>query len=150
MFSKFFIDRPIFATVLAILMVIAGLITIKTLPVAQYPDITPPTVSVSATYPGANASTIARTVGVPIEEQINGVENMLYMSSNSSSDGSYNLTITFSQGTDIDQAAINVQNRLSLAQSQLPTPVVEQGLQVNQESTNIVLFCSLTGDDEHN
>ncbi len=150
MFSKFFIDRPIFATVLAILMVIAGLITIKTLPVAQYPDITPPTVSVSATYPGANASTIARTVGVPIEEQINGVENMLYMSSNSSSDGSYNLTITFSQGTDIDQAAINVQNRLSLAQSQLPTPVVEQGLQVNKESTNIVLFCSLTGDDEHN
>lgn len=150
MFSKFFIDRPIFATVLAILMVIAGLITIKTLPVAQYPDITPPTVNVSATYPGANASTIARTVGVPIEEQINGVENMIYMSSNSSSDGSYNLTITFSQGTDIDQAAINVQNRLSLAQSQLPTQVVEQGLQVNKESTNIVLFCSLTGDKEHN
>ena len=79
MFSKFFIDRPIFATVLAILMVIAGLITISTLPVAQYPDITPPTVNVSATYPGANASTIARTVGVPIEEQVNGVEDMLYM-----------------------------------------------------------------------
>ncbi len=150
MFSKFFIDRPIFATVLAILMVIAGLITISSLPVTQYPDITPPTVNVSATYPGANASTIARTVGVPIEEQINGVENMLYMSSTSSSDGSYNLTITFEQGTDIDQAAINVQNRLSLAQSQLPTDVVEQGLQVNKESTNIVLFCSLTGDEEHN
>ncbi|MCM1504978.1 MAG: multidrug efflux RND transporter permease subunit [Muribaculum sp.] len=150
MFSKFFIDRPIFATVLAILMVIAGLITISSLPVAQFPDITPPTVSVSATYPGANASTVARTVGVPIEEQINGVEDMLYMSSTSSSDGSYNLTITFEQGTDIDQAAINVQNRLSLAQSQLPTAVVEQGLQVNKESTNIVLFCSLTGDEEHN
>lgn len=149
MFSKFFIDRPIFATVLAILMVIAGLITINTLPVAQFPDITPPTVSVSATYPGANATTVARTVGVPIEEQINGVENMLYMSSTSSSDGGYNLTITFKQGTDIDQAAINVQNRLSLAQSQLPTQVVEQGLQVNKESTNIVLFCSLTGDKEH-
>lgn len=149
MFSKFFIDRPIFATVLAILMVIAGLITINTLPVAQFPDITPPTVSVSATYPGANAATVARTVGVPIEEQINGVENMLYMSSTSSSDGGYNLTITFKQGTDIDQAAINVQNRLSLAQSQLPTQVVEQGLQVNKESTNIVLFCSLTGDKEH-
>ena len=149
MFSKFFIDRPIFATVLAVLMVIAGLITINTLPVAQFPDITPPTVSVSATYPGANAATVARTVGVPIEEQINGVENMLYMSSTSSSDGGYNLTITFKQGTDIDQAAINVQNRLSLAQSQLPTQVVEQGLQVNKESTNIVLFCSLTGDKEH-
>lgn len=149
MFSKFFIDRPIFATVLAILMVIAGLITIKTLPVAQYPDITPPTVSVSAMYPGANASTVARTVGVPIEEQINGVEDMLYMSSSSSADGSYNLTVTFKQGTDIDQAAINVQNRLSLAQSQLPTQVVEQGLQVNKESTNIVLFCALTGDKEH-
>ena len=149
MFSKFFIDRPIFATVLAILMVIAGLITISTLPVAQYPDITPPTVNVSATYPGANASTIARTVGVPIEEQVNGVEDMLYMSSTSSSDGSYNLTVTFKQGTDIDQAAINVQNRLSLAQSQLPTQVVEQGLQVNKESTNIVLFCALTGDKEH-
>ena len=93
MFSKFFIDRPIFATVLAILMVIAGLLTINSLPVAQFPDITPPTVSVSASYPGADAETVARTVGVPIEQQINGVEDMLYMSSNSGSDGSYGLTI---------------------------------------------------------
>ena len=146
MFSKFFIDRPIFATVLAILMVFAGLLTIKSLPVAQYPDITPPTVSVMASYPGANAQTVARTVGVPIEEQVNGVENMLYMSSNSGSDGSYMLTITFELGTDIDQAAINVQNRLSQAEASLPEPVKEQGLSVNKESTNIVLFCSLEGD----
>ncbi len=146
MFSKFFIDRPIFATVLAIIMIIAGLITIHTLPVAQYPDITPPTINVSASYPGADAKTVAQTIGVPIEEQVNGVENMLYMSSNSGSDGSYNLTITFEQGTDVDQAAINVQNRLSAAESTLPTAVKEQGITVNKESTNNVLFCTLEGD----
>ncbi len=146
MFSKFFIDRPIFATVLAIIMVIAGLITINTLPVAQYPDITPPTVNVSATYPGANAQTVAQTIGVPIEEQVNGVENMLYMSSTSGSDGSYNLTITFEQGTDVDQAAINVQNRVNAAEATLPTAVKEQGVTVSKQSTNIVLFCALQGD----
>ena len=146
MFSKFFIDRPIFATVLAIVMVFAGLLTIKSLPVAQYPDITPPTVSVMASYPGANAETVARTVGVPIEEQVNGVENMLYMSSNSGSDGIYMLTITFELGTDVDQAAINVQNRLNQAEATLPTAVKEQGISVNKESTNIVLFCSVEGD----
>lgn len=146
MFSKFFIDRPIFATVIAIVMVAAGLITIESLPVAQFPDITPPTVNVSASYPGANASTVAKAVGVPIEEQINGVENMMYMSSTSGSDGSYNLTITFELGTDIDQAAINVQNRLNLAEPSLPTSVTQQGIQVNKESTNNVLFCALEGD----
>ena len=95
MFSKFFIDRPIFATVLAILMILAGLLTIRTLPVAQFPDITPPTVVVEASYPGADAQTVAETVGAPIEEQVNGVEGMMYMSSNSGSDGSYSLTVTF-------------------------------------------------------
>ncbi|MDE6399358.1 MAG: efflux RND transporter permease subunit, partial [Muribaculaceae bacterium] len=95
MFSKFFIERPIFATVIALLMIFAGILTVRTLPVAQYPDITPPTVMVSATYPGADAQTVARAVGVPVEEQVNGVEGMLYMSSNSGSDGSYSLTITF-------------------------------------------------------
>ena len=146
MFSKFFIDRPIFATVLAIIMVLAGLLTVRSLPVAQYPDITPPTVNVSASYPGADAETVARTVGVPIEQQINGVENMLYMSSTSGSDGSYGLTITFKQGTDVDQAAINVQNRLNQATPQLPESVTQQGVTVNKESTNIVLFCALEGD----
>ena len=117
MFSKFFIDRPIFATVIAVLMVLAGAMCYFTLPVAQYPDITPPTVMVSASYPGASASTVAQTVGVPIEQQVNGVEGMLYMSSNSGSDGSYSLTITFENGTDLDQAAVEVQNRISMISS---------------------------------
>lgn len=95
MFSKFFIDRPIFAIVLAVIMILAGLITVKTLPVAQYPDITPPTIMVAANYPGADAATVAKTIGVPIEQQVNGVEGMMYMSSSSGSDGSYMLTITF-------------------------------------------------------
>lgn len=122
MFSQFFIKRPIFATVIAILMVIAGALCVFTLPIAQYPDITPPTVSVSASYPGANAKTVAQAVGVPIEAQVNGVEGMLYMSS-SSSDGSYSLTITFENGTDIDQAAIDVQNRMSMVTATLPEPL---------------------------
>ena len=112
MFSKFFIDRPIFATVLALLLVFAGILTVRTLPVAQYPDITPPTVMVSAVYPGANAETVARAIGVPVEQQVNGVEGMLYMSSTCGSDGSYSLTITFENGTDINEAAVEVQNRV--------------------------------------
>ena len=104
MFSKFFINRPIFATVLALLIVVAGLVTLNILPVAQFPEITPPTVQVSAVYPGANAETVAQTVGIPIEQQVNGVDGMLYMSSNSSSSGAYSLTITFAVGTDIDMA----------------------------------------------
>lgn len=149
MFSRFFIDRPIFATVLAILMILVGLITVKTLPVAQYPDITPPTVRVSAMYPGANAATVAETVGVPIEEQVNGVEGMMYMSSNSGSDGSYSLTITFENGTDLDMATVKVQNRVALAESSLPTSVKQQGISVTSESTNIVLFVALEGDSIH-
>ena len=98
MFSKFFINRPIFATVLALLIVVAGLIALNILPVAQFPEITPPTVQVSAVYPGANAETVAQTVGLPIEQQVNGVDGMLYMSSNSSSSGAYSLTITFAVG----------------------------------------------------
>ena len=121
MFSKFFIDRPIFATVIALIMVFAGILCVRTLPIAQYPDITPPTVMVSASYPGANASTVARTVGVPIEEQVNGVEGMLYMSSNSGSDGSYSLTITFENGVatacDVDAST----ETESLGQAAAPT-----------------------------
>ncbi|MDE6368346.1 MAG: efflux RND transporter permease subunit, partial [Muribaculaceae bacterium] len=146
MFSKFFIDRPIFATVLAILMIIAGLLTVKTLPVAQYPEITPPTVQVSATYPGADAKTVAETIGVPIEEQVNGVEGMMYMSSNSGSDGSYNLTITFETGTDVDEATIKVQNRVALAEPTLPSSVKQQGVSVMSRSTNIIMFVALETD----
>ena len=106
MFSKFFINRPIFATVLALIIVVAGLVTLNILPVAQFPDITPPTVQVSAVYPGANAETVAQTVGIPIEQQVNGVDGMLYMSSTSSSSGAYSLTITFAVGTDVDMATV--------------------------------------------
>lgn len=147
MLSKFFIDRPIFATVLAIIMVLVGLVTVKTLPVAQYPDITPPTVMVSAAYPGADAETVAKTVAEPIEEQLNGVEGMMYMSSNSG-DGQYSLTVTFENGTDLDEAAVKVQNRISLAESQLPTAVKEQGVSVTSESSNIILFIAIEGDSD--
>ncbi len=149
MFSRFFITRPIFASVIAILMVIVGLVTVTTLPVAQYPDITPPTVFVMASYPGANAETVARTVGVPIEQQVNGVEGMLYMSSSSGSDGSYQLTVTFKNGTDVDIAAVDVQNRVSQAEATLPTAVKEQGVSVNKESSNMIMLCSLEGDKDH-
>jgi len=145
MFSKFFIDRPIFATVIAVLMVLAGLLTVKSLPVAQYPDITPPTVFVSASYPGADAKTIAETVGVPIEQQVNGVDGMMYMSS-SSSDGSYMLEITFENGTDLDMATVKVQNRVSLAEPQLPTAVKQEGVSVMSRSSDIILFVALETD----
>ena len=116
MISKFFINRPIFATVLALLMVLAGVVALESLPVAQFPDITPPTVQVSAVYPGASAETVARTVGAPIEEQVNGVDGMIYMSSSSSSSGQYTLTVTFEVGTDVDMATVLVQNRVNIAQ----------------------------------
>ncbi len=144
---KFFINRPIFATVVALIIIIAGLITLNILPISQYPDITPPTVQVSAVYPGADAQTVAETVGTPIEQQVNGVEGMTYMSSTSSSSGSYNLTITFDVGTDIDMATIMVQNRVSVAQSSLPQPVVVQGITTKKQSTNIVLILSLSSTD---
>ena len=147
MLSRFFIDRPIFATVLAILMVIIGLVTVRSLPVAQYPDIAPPTVMVTASYPGADAATVARTIAEPIEQQINGVEGMMYMSSNSS-DGSYNLTVTFENGTDLDEAAVKVQNRISLADAELPTPVREQGVSVTSEASDIILFIGIEGDSD--
>ena len=146
MFSKFFINRPIFATVLALIIVVAGLVTLNILPVAQFPDITP-TVQVSAVYPGANAETVAQTVGIPIEQQVNGVDGMLYMSSTSSSSGAYSLTITFAVGTDIDMATVQVQNRVSVAQSSLPEPVVVQGVTVQKQSSNIVMFLTMTAQD---
>ncbi len=147
MFSRFFIDRPIFATVLAILMILVGVITIKTLPIAQYPNISPPTVQVSATYPGANAQTVAETVGMLIEQNVNGVEGMMYMSSTSGSDGTYNLTVTFENGTDLNDATVKVQNLVNRASHRLPSAVTEQGITVSSESTNILLFVALESDD---
>lgn len=147
MISKFFINRPIFATVIAIVMVLVGLVTIYTLPVAQFPDITPPTVQVTAVYPGASAETVAKTVGVPIEEQVNGVDGMIYMSSSSSSSGQYTLTVTFEVGTDIDMATVLVQNRVNIAQGNLPEAVIQQGIITKKQSTNIVMFLALESDN---
>lgn len=146
MFSKFFINRPIFATVLAILMVLAGVVSLEVLPVAQFPDITPPTVQVSAVYPGASAETVARTVGTVIEEQVNGVDGMIYMNSTSSSSGAYTLTVTFEVGTDIDMATVLVQNRVAIAEGNLPEAVVTQGITTRKQSTDIVLLLSLESD----
>lgn len=147
MMSKFFINRPIFATVLALIIIVAGLLSLNSLPVAQYPEITPPTVQVSAFYPGASAQTVAQTVGIPIEQQVNGVDGMLYMSSNSSSTGAYSLTITFAVGTDIDMATVMVQNRVSVAQSSLPEPVIVQGITTQKQSTNVVMFLTLNSSN---
>ena len=145
-FSRFFIRRPILATVLALLFVVAGLLSLGVLPVAQYPDITPPTVQVSATYPGANAQTVAQTVGIPVEQQVNGVEGMMYMSSTSSASGEYRLTVTFEVGTDVDMATVMVQNRVNAALPSLPEAVKQQGIQVRKQSTDILMFLTLTGD----
>lgn len=146
MISSFFINRPIFATVLSILIVIAGVVSLYTLPIEQYPSITPPTVVVRASYPGADATTIANMIGTPIEQQVNGVEGMLYMSSSSSSTGSYQLTITFEIGTDLDMATVLVENRVNIALPTLPQEVTKVGVTTTKESTNVVMFISLTTD----
>src|SRR5262245_38106492 len=127
MFSRFFIDRPIFASVLSIVITLAGAIAVYTLPITQYPEITPPTVEISAVYPGANAQVVADTVAAPIEQQVNGVEDMLYMSSQSTNDGVYRLTVTFKPGTDLNLAQVLVQNRVALAQPILPEIVTRRG-----------------------
>ena len=143
MFSQFFIERPIFASVISIVIVIAGSVTLLGLPVSQYPEITPPTIEVSATYPGANAQVISETVAAPIEQQVNGVEDMIYMSSTSASDGSYKLTVTFEVGTNLDIAQVLVQNRVKLAEPNLPEDVKRQGVNTKKKSTNIIMFISL-------
>ena len=147
MISKFFIERPILANVIAILLVFLGIVAIKVLPVAQYPDIVPPTIQVTTTYPGADASTLIKTVALPIEQQVNGVENMLYMQSTSSNNGSYNLVVTFAIGTDLNFAQMLVQNRVQAAMAQLPDPVQQQGVLVQQKSTAILQFVTLTSVD---
>jgi HAE1 family hydrophobic/amphiphilic exporter-1/multidrug efflux pump len=135
MFSRFFIDRPIFAAVLSIFIVIAGLAAMRVLPIAQYPEIAPPVVTVQAVYPGASATTLEQTVAAPLENAINGVENMLYMGSNSSSNGLVQIQVTFEIGTDVDQAALNVNNRVKQAEARLPQEVRRQGVTVEKGSS---------------
>jgi multidrug efflux pump len=146
--SRFFIDRPIFSSVISILITLAGGIAVFTLPIAQYPEITPPTVQVVCQYPGADAQVVADTVAAPIEQQVNGVEDMLYLESQSSNDGSYQLIITFDLGTDLDQAMVLVQNRVSLAMPQLPDVVQQQGVSVKKKSVNMLLAINLISPDD--
>lgn len=138
MFSKFFIDRPIFASVISLLITLAGIVSIKSLPVEQYPDLTPPTIAVSASYPGASPEVIADTVAAPLEQQINGVEDMLYMNSTSSANGDMSLTVYFKVGTDPDQAMINVNNRVQGATATLPEDVRRYGVTVDKKSSAIL------------
>src|SRR6187455_2567291 len=144
MISKFFIERPVLANVLAILMVVIGAVCLLRLPVAQYPNVVPPTISVTTRYPGAGARAVVDTVALPIEQQVNGVDGMIYMQSYSASDGSYSLTVTFKIGMDINFAQVLVQNRVSSALSQLPQSVQSQGVTVQKRSTAILLFVTLT------
>jgi HAE1 family hydrophobic/amphiphilic exporter-1 len=147
MLSRFFIERPIFANVIAIVTMIVGAVSLFGLPIERYPNITPPTVQVAAFYPGADAKTLADTVAAPIEQEINGVENMLYMSSTCSSDGSYKATITFDVGVDLDEAQVLVQNRVAIAMPKLPQEVQRQGVTAKKQSTNIVMAVSLLSPD---
>jgi hydrophobic/amphiphilic exporter-1 (mainly G- bacteria), HAE1 family len=148
MFSRFFIERPIFANVIAIVTMIIGAVALIKLPIEQFPQITPPTVMISAIYPGASAQVVADTVAAPIEQQVNGVEKMLYMSSTSANDGSYSLTVTFDVGTNLDMAQVLVQNRVAMAEPSLPQDVTRQGVTVKKQSTSIILFVNLTSPDE--
>ena len=146
MFARFFIDRPIFAWVISIVIVMAGLAAAWTLPIAQYPEITPPTVQVTCQYAGADATVLADTVAAPIEQQVNGVENMLYMSSQCANDGTYNLSVTFKLGTDLDMAQVLVQNRVNLANPTLPDVVKATGVSVKKKSPSILLVINFYSD----
>src|SRR5437870_2055272 len=148
MISKFFIERPVLANVLAILMVVIGGVALLRLAVAQYPNVVPPTISVTTSYPGASARNVVDTVALPIEQQVNGVDGMIYMQSFSASDGSYSLTVTFKIGMDINFAQVLVQNRVSSALASLPQAVQKQGVTVQQKSTAILQFVTLTSPDD--
>lgn len=146
-FSRFFIDRPIFASVISVLIVLVGLVAYPTLPVGQYPEIAPPTVVVSAVYPGASAEVLADTVAAPLEQEINGVEDMLYMTSSSTSDGRMQLSVVFKLGTDLDNAQVLVQNRVASAEARLPDTVRLQGVQTRKNSPDILLVVFLNSPD---
>src|SRR3984885_4857891 len=147
MISRFFIDRPVLANVLALVFVLIGLVALIQLPTAEYPNVVPPTIQVTTRYPGASAKTLVDTVALPIEQQVNGVEDMLYMQSTSASDGTYTLTVTFAIGTDPDKAQILVQNQVSAALSSLPPAVQSQGVTTLKKSSSILEFIALTSPD---
>ena len=147
MISHFFIDRPIFATVLSLVILIVGGVALTQLPIAQYPEVAPPTVQVTATYPGANAKTVADTVATPIEAEVNGVERMLYMSSRCTNDGQMLLDVTFELGTNLDMAQVLVQNRVSIALAKLPEEVKRIGVTTKKKSPAILLCVNLISPD---
>jgi multidrug efflux pump len=147
MFARFFVDRPVFATVLSIVIVIIGAVALQALPIAQYPEVVPPTVQITATYPGASAKVVADTVAAPIEQEVNGVENMLYMLSKSTNDGQLNLDVTFRVGTNLDFAQVLTQNRVSIAEAKLPEEVKRQGVTVKKKSPMILLCVNLLSPD---
>jgi HAE1 family hydrophobic/amphiphilic exporter-1 len=147
MFSRFFIERPVLSNVLALVIIVIGAVALLRLPIAQYPNVTPPTVAVTTRYPGASAKTVMDTIALPIEQQVNGVQGMLYMQSTSASDGTYNLIVTFAIGTDPNMAQVLVQNRVSAALAQLPAAVQVQGVNVQKKSTAVLMFVTLTSPD---
>src|SRR5262249_54095456 len=147
MISRFFVDRPIFATVISVIIVLAGAVAVGSLPIAQYPEVTPPTVQVTAVYPGANAETVRDTVAAPIEEQVSGVEGMMYMSSRCTNDGNYTLTVTFKLGMDSDMAQVLVQNRVSLALPAIPALVQNEGISGKKMSPSTLMVVNLTSSD---
>jgi HAE1 family hydrophobic/amphiphilic exporter-1 len=144
---KKFIERPVLSTVISVIIVILGILGLVSLPISQYPDIAPPTVQVSATYTGANADVVLNSVLVPLEEQINGVENMTYMTSSATNEGTATITVNFKVGTDPDLAAVNVQNRVSRASSLLPAEVTQAGVTVTKRQSSNLLIFSLYSDD---
>src|ERR1700720_4352925 len=146
--SHFFIDRPIFAAVVSIVFVILGGVSFSRLPVAQYPEIAPPIINVSGQYPGASADVVASTVVTPLEQQINGVENMLYISSNSTADGRFSIQVTFDIGVNLDIARVQVQNRLAIATPRLPQQVQQIGVVVAKSSPDILMVVNLFSPDD--
>jgi len=145
--ARFFIHRPVFAIVISLVILLAGIMSIASLPVAQFPQISPPTVQVEAVYPGASAEVLEQSVASTIEQEVNGAENMIFMSSKSTSDGRYVLTCTFEVGTDLNLASVDVQNRVSKAEAQLPPEVVRAGVTVKKQSTDMLMVLSLSSPD---
>src|ERR687890_498495 len=146
--SHFFIDRPIFASVVSIIFIILGGVAFLRLPVAQYPEIAPPVINVTGQYPGASAEVVASTVVAPIEEQINGVENMLYVASNSTGDGRFSIAVTFDLGTNLDIAQVQIQNRVAIAQPRLPAEVRNIGVTVNKASSDLMMVVHMLSPDK--